>query len=256
MLKIFIVTHKDYNPTIELDPEVYTLISNHEVKNNSNLPHIVANNRLDDKIWSELSCLLHIYEQIIPSMNDDDYIGIEHYRRHLDLVISSKIHEMYDCIVPEVMMQSANNTELYQEYHNINDLLLLDTVMMNSSIEYYDSWKYMINSNFLFPYNMLICKVKYYKQYLNFLFKNLMIFMNNIHQTSDNEYEYFVKYVSDKKSEYTENRSGQNATVNYQIRIPGFLSERLTTTWLFAMMKRGAIFDFEKVKLLEENMIV
>ena len=158
-------------------------------------------------------------------MNDNDNIGNCHYRKlwldklyptkqktsfnslftHL-LKIEDVNRDNFDVIqVQPIEFKSKNLLDDFFDIHK-TDLLKKSLNFLDNDIR--DPFLIHLNRNKLYPLNMFITKVKYFREYCEALFPWL---------------DKCFKYCEDK-----------NLCKNYNIRLPAFLAERFTSFLVFS----------------------
>lgn len=202
---IYICTHKDFElPNIDLKDE-YKIISCNPLSGNYNVPVIYADNELNDmrKSYCEVHMIRDIYEKC-----DDDWVGINHYRRYFNNL------ELGKNTLPNPFRLNLNKQ--YEACHRIKDLLqcekIIDTYYPNYSLQYN-------NIDLLYTANMFYLERDIFKRYCDFTFGVLNIFNEQNHLTNDKEILKFAGYDS------------------YQARLHGFLQERLGTIFFLNEFK-------------------
>ena len=112
-LKIYVCCHKDYED-VGINNNNYKLISNKDIQNNTSLELIKTDKVLDDRMWSELSCIYYIWKH--PELQSD-WIGICHYRRYFDFMNYTPTN-LTKPIVPKRLGAMLNNYITYDLCHN------------------------------------------------------------------------------------------------------------------------------------------
>ena len=256
---IYIVTHKDcFLPKNEvLKPvQVGCAISNQRLPNmlhDDEGENISAKNRM----YCELTAQYWAWKNDAES----DYIGFFHYRRYLnfsgkdlnpdcwgniiyenpldekilaELGISEenirKIVSDYDIIVPKPRLIPDGKT-IYEEYaeakgQHKEDLDLALTVLSEKYPEYSESAKKYLSSHLPYEVNMFIMKRELFKSYAQWLFD--------------------ILFEVEKRSDF----SSYN---QYELRVMGFLSERLFGIWFTHNQKAQNLKYLELQKTLFQN---
>lgn len=194
---IYICTHKDFElPKFDLKDD-YKIISCNPLEGNYNVPVIYADNDLNDmkKSYCEVHMIRDIYEKC-----DDDWIGINHYRRYFNNL------ELGKNTLPTPSNFGLNWQ--YQKCHRIKDLLQCEQIIDNYFPDYSLPYE---NINILYTANMFYIEREIFRRYCEFTFGVLDIFNEQNHLTNDKEIFEFV---------------GCNS---YQSRLHGFLHERIGT---------------------------
>lgn len=220
-LKIFICTHKEFEPIVH--NEAYKIINAKEI--DSKLP-------LKDNFYSEL----YPFKYVADNFELPKYVGVCHYRRYFsfldDVPNMDEIFSEYDAVCSKPMVFEQSVKEQWATLHNIEDLYIVGGIIADRFPHLSKLWHNFINGNIFIPYNMFIMKREDFKEYIDFIFyvldKYLKIVGTDINKRIYDNYE---KYIKDFYP---------NNTVEYQYRIGGYIAERLTN--LFMMYK------FNKIK--------
>lgn len=224
-LKIYICCHKDYED-VGIKDSRYKIITCKDIKNNSSLEMIKIDSELDDRMWSELASIYHIWKH--PEMQAD-YIGLCHYRRYFDFM--NDIPETFEKpIVPKRIGSTFNNYISYDICHNSKDLFGIMRIIYNDYKDYFPAIRVMSDSHFYFPYNMFIFTKELFNTYCEFLFGVLLQFDKKI--KVNNDYSKMLEHIGDYRELYVERGSYPNNTYEYQARLYGFLAERMSTAFI------------------------
>lgn len=188
-----------------------------------------------NKYFSELTALYHLWKNC-----DDDYVGLMHYRRLLDLGCghirwvnsfpediadilclnrSSLSANFYDCdiILPmkRVIPKCKSSYDYYKKKHYISDLDRTLEIIKEKSPQIYDTALDVLkNQKEMYLYNMFISSKEFLNSYAAWLFDILFTLESEI-QTDIEKRE------------------------PYQQRVYGFLSERLFTVYVEYCKKQG-----------------
>ena len=239
-LKIFIVTHKIvefYN-----HKNFFSILVGAE-NNNLKLElkdNIGENISLKNKNYCELTAMYWIWKNI-----KTDYVGICHYRRyfnekkikiceykninnrHITFNQNKIIEELekYDLILPNIYNLKDTVKNHYKKYHRENDLEQLGKIIEEKYEEtYFKNWKIVLNDNYLYPYNMIICKKEIFDNYCEWLFDILF------------ELETRITISNDL----------------YQARVFGFLSERLMLLYVITNNLKVKEMNVTKLEIKKE----
>lgn len=188
-----------------------------------------------NKYYSELTALYWIWR----NDNHSDKISIEHYRRFFSSrfwpkVISPKeverAFENCDVIVSKKIKFQKSGTIFsnYKEYHDADDLVVLENGIRQLAPEYLRDYNDIMNGHQLVLYNMAMMKKEYFDAYCAWLFP-------------------ILRYV--EKEINLQNRD------SYQQRVFGFLSERLLNVWLLhnkLRVKHLPIYYLSDTKLISK----
>ena len=228
---IFIGTQKTFKPAVKNDA-YKIVVGNHNIKNNSNLELIKCkhNALMDDRFYSEIYMLSHIASEY-PLKK---YVGFCHNRRYFsfldDIPDIDELFETYDAIVAKPLTYNYTIKTQYASSHNIEDLYLVGGILADKYPSYCNAWHNFINGNILIPYNMFIMKREDFKEYINFIFSILDKYLNIVGININKRiYDNYEKYIKDFYP---------NNTVEYQYRIGGYLSERITNIFMMHKFKK------------------
>lgn len=220
----FIVTHKPFD--IQIDPyvkEQYTVLSPKgvTVENWSNI--IYFESELDNRVWSEISAMDWIYRKV-----NTDWVEINHYRRLLN--------SYYEHIsVAQPFILNCSLADNYNICHNIQDLAIVSNIIKNKYPGCYDIWMQTIKSCDFYPYNLVSFPINVFREYMSVMMTILYEYCKIVNCFS---YDDFMKRVTTEKV-YTENNNARDTRPEYQVRIPGFLAERITTWFIHLMICKG-----------------
>ena len=172
--------------------------------------------------YGELTGLYWIWKNKVNEMNENEYIGNCHYRKlwlnknyltKQRLSFSSLNAKIFnplkyninkiDCVqVQPIIFKNKNLKEDFYEIHKTN---ILEESLNFLSDEYKDKFSRHINEKKLYPLNMFITKVHFFKKYCEVIFPWLEKSLNLCLQ--------------------------RNLCKNYNTRLPAFLAERFTSFW-------------------------
>lgn len=111
-----------------------------------------------------------------------DYVGMCSYRRYFDFFDDIDFIKYYlkdyDIILPlGTTTNNINNLEQYDTCHNINDLMLALTILLEKYPSYKDDVDFVLHTNELYANNMFIMKKEDYIKYCEFLFDILFEYL-------------------------------------------------------------------------------
>lgn len=208
MTNFYICTHKNFNIDENLKGNYKIITDGSELDGNYSYPVLKADNILATMKHSYSEGYM-IYD-IWKNDTDSDYIGINHYRRYLQL-------QLFEDDIKENVLPIPFSFDMYAQYdrcHHINDLLLAKDIIN----KYYPSIN--TNSNCLFACNTVVLEHDIFDDWCKFIFGVLEIFNDTLNLTSDEDVrKYIGQFFPDSKLEY-------------QSRLHGFLIERLSTIYL------------------------
>ena len=118
----------------------------------------------------------------------------------------------------------------YATSHNIEDLYIIGGLLADKYPSYCNAWHNFINGNIFIPYNMFIMKKEDFKEYIDFIFSILDEYLKIVGTDINKRiYDNYEKYIKDFYP---------NNTVEYQYRIGGYLSERITNIFMMHKFKK------------------
>lgn len=222
-VRIYICCHKDYND-VGINNPCYTLITNKAIKNKTKLKMIRTDGKLDDRMWSELASIYHIWKG---GGLQADWIGLSHYRRYFSFM--NDIPELEKPIIAKSLTSGFNNYMQYDICHCSKDLVFVTRIIKKMKPDYLPAFIHMLDSHRYFPYNMFILPKKLFNEYCTFMFDVLFALEKLL--KIDGKYENMLKHIGDYRECYIEKSMSPNDTYEYQARLFGFIAERLTTAF-------------------------
>ena len=163
-----------------------------------------------------------------------EYVGMCSYRRYFNFFdnidfIKYSIKK-YDIILPEITnLNGLTNEEQYDNCHNLKDLTLITDIIKRLHPEYSDDINIFMNETHLYANNMFIMKREDYIKYCDFLFEILNEYLKIMNFKS---IENVFDYVKEHKDLFENKKNKLSKKLDYQIRIGGFLSERIFTIYV------------------------
>jgi len=242
-VKIYICCHKDYKD-VGINNPCYKLISDKDIKNESNLELIKSDGFLDNRMWSELTQIYYIWKH--PELQAD-WVGLCHYRRYFDFM--NDIPEFTKPVVAKSNVSMYNNYISYDICHNGKDLLGVSRIIKILKKDYLGYVLRMMDSHRFLPYNMFVLPKELFNEMCEFIFNILFIFDKQI--KVNNTYSEMLKHIGDYRESYVEKTIEPNNTYEYQARLYGFLSERLFTTFFIKYLNENG-----KDSIQEQEVIV
>ena len=194
---------------------------------------------LDHRMFSEIAGFKILFDMIEKGEIKDDWISLNHYRREMDPDCTGRIY------IPEPMILPCSVGQNYDLCHNVDDLILCGQVMKETHPHLVPWFENVINGRMFIPYNMGVMPTSQFKDYFTFLYTVLSKFMEKCGIKTYEDMENRVK-LNGKYKGHADDR------VEYQVRVPSFLAERLSTLYWIFCSKQCPIFP-GKVKLLEEG---
>ena len=239
-VKIYICCHKDYED-VGIKDSRYSIITNKAIMNKTKLKMFRTDGKLDDRMWSELSSIYHIWKN--PKLQAD-WIGLCHYRRYFDFM--NDIPGFSKPVVAKCLTGAFNNYMQYDICHCSKDLIFTLRIIKKSLKEYLPAFIHMLDSHMYFPYNMFVLPKDVFNEYCEFVF-GILLALDNIMKI-DGKYENMLKHIGNYREYYIEKNMSPNDTYEYQARLYGFIAERLTTTFFMKY-----IHDHGKDSIIERN---
>ena len=209
-VKIFVMTHKKIN---EPEDKIYIPLQVGKAAGQDlgYLGDDTGDNISDlNKYYGELTGVYWLWK----NMEDEDYIGVCHYRRFFinenRQLMNEKeyksILEKYDIITSNaVYTKGQSYSEDYGEAHNISDLLIIGDVIKEKYPEYYPYFEEAINGNICYYGNLMVAPKEMFCRYAEWLFGIFAEAAKRIDLSNYNLYEQ---------------------------RVYGFLSEQLLRVWV------------------------
>lgn len=245
-LDIFILTHKNFEEKVSND--VYSVLANVDDPIDTSLTVFRDTekenkvNGIDDSItdmngfYSELTMTYWLWK----NYDVKDYIGICHYRRYYNFFDNipniDEVFKEHDIILPQPMKFHQSLKVQYFYCHNILDLDIVVDIIKEDFPYYYDSANEVLNGKTFYPCNMFIMKKKDFNEYCEFIFGVLKKYLERIGCQNIQDIEKRVK----NDSRHYLKPFHPNKEVWYQMRIGGFLAERLLNIFVK--------YKFKKVK--------
>jgi hypothetical protein len=241
-VKMYICCHKDYD-NVGITNPCYRVISDKDIKNNTSLKFVKSDGELDNRLWSELTQIYHVWKH--PKLQAD-WIGFCHYRRYFDFM--NDIPEFTKPVVAESMKQMMNNYANYDLCHNSMDMMSTLRIIREQQKDYFPYTLRMLDLHYFLPYNMFVLPKDLFNEMCEFIFGVLLAFDEKI--KVNNSYEEMLKHIADYRERYVEKSMSPNNTYEYQARLYGFLSERLFTTFFVKYMHDNGKDSIEETKVL------
>ena len=184
------------------------------------------------------------------NFNTSKYVGFEHYRRHFDL--SKKdietILSVNEIILPRKMFFNTTLEEQYKNCHSHYDLNLCKEILFEKFPEYKESYeKYIEQGRFIYIANSFITTKENFNNLCEFIFSIFTEFEKRVGCKTIDEWRNHVKEHSVSICPEDHKRDGLN-WVDYQMRIFGFLSERLVTLYVMHNFK-DKIYETDLIRL-------
>lgn len=211
--KIYIVAHKKFikpacNAYVPIKVGKGDFIFENGLRDN-----VDDNISQQNDTFCEMTAIYWIWKNI--RLEEDDVIGISHYRRYfrgsekstpIDEVDIENILSEYDLILPKKRNYYITTVRShYIKAHFEHDLALLEEIINRDHVEYSKALSLLMNSKKICLYNMFITTGKYFESYCKWAFPILF---------------------------ELEKRIDRSAYDSYQNRVIGFLAERLFNIWV------------------------
>lgn len=237
-LDIFILTYKDFQQQVK--NTVYKVVCCEDKTIDTTLPILYdtekcnsRNNILDsitdwNSFYSELTMTYWLWK----NYKIKDYVGICHYRRYFEFMDEIpdlySIFSEYDVILPKPFLFNVDLNGQYSIYHNVFDLNTMLEVISELYPEYNDDAENVLKGNKFYPCNMFIMKKENFISYCEFIFSVVDGYLKKLNLKT---VEDVKTMVCDKWEDYYKPFFPNN-TLSYQMRIGGFLSERLLNIFI------------------------
>lgn len=232
-LNVYVLSHKDV-------PFKYDYTDSYRFLEVGSALHNEPIYNIRDNSGENISKLNQIYTEITghywiwKNASKTKYIGVEHYRRHLDIdeVNIESIFEGYDIILPKKLYLRDTVSNFYGYCHNIEDLNLCKDIIYEFYPEYKESYeKYIENGNFMYIANSFITTSKNFDKICEFIFS---IFFEFEKRMGFNSIDEWRRYIQESNVQICPEDHIKNGLswVDYQMRIFGALSERLITLYV------------------------
>lgn len=215
---------------------------------------------LDHRIWSELAGMKLLYDKFkandekkktltdaekIAKYDNPEWISLNQYRRIFDPDMINRT------CVAQPMVFKNNVAQNYAYFHNIVDLQICAEALNETFPHILPVFEQTINSTMFIPYIICICHINTFYDYWNFLYKVLSKYMEKINVKS---YEDMIERVKTVPG-YLDARENRNNKIDYQVRSPAFLAERLSTVYWNTVKQKMPIFP-ARVLLLEKDQTI
>ena len=236
-INIFIMTHKDfYN---NLKNQIYKIVADspNQLKTKYDLKVIYANKgKIFNKseAYGEMAKLYYIYELYKNGNLSSKYIGLNHYRRYFqfldDIPDFDKIFKNYDIILNAKCTLHNNLETQYCTTHICKSLHEVIKILKEIKPEYYRTAIESLKSKEIYDCNLFIMKKEDFFKYCEFIYDILFEYDRRHNFTCQKDIINYVKNYFPKEN------------ISYQMRLEGFLSERLSTIFFKHNFKKIKIF--------------
>ena len=239
LLKIFIMTHKDFDNA--RNNPIYNIVADDksQLKNNYSLNIIYANEGNlynKKKAYSEISKLYFIYQLYKKGKMTSKYIGLNHYRRYFifgdNVPYLENLFKNYDVILNKQYHLKKSIRKQYCKIHICKNYDEILNIIKETKPEYYKTAKRTSKERKLYICNLFIMKKEDFFKYCKFMFDILFEFDKRNNLTSD-----------DDVLNYSKNYYNNSVDFDYQSRLQSFLSERISNIFFKHHFKRIKEFD-------------
>lgn len=230
-LKIWVLSHKDGCDLFKYD-KYYEHIHigaaiNKDTKHNykDDINDNISNKNYS---YSELTGEYWVWK----NMPSSEIIGFEHYRRHFELS-EKEIKDILcekDIILPKRLNEGVSIKQHYEYCHSLHDIESIKNIIKELYPDYMESWdNYIEKPGYIYSYNMFITKYDIFQQMMTFTFNILKEFerINSLNSIED-----YKKHVLNYSRRISSSERNNNEWIAYQMRICGFIAERLNTLWI------------------------
>ena len=253
-INIYVFTHKPSSFNIvEDEMHIPLQVGASQSKENvcATKDNILDNISDKNTMYSELTGLYWVWK----NANIPDYIGCEHYRRHFNMTESEikDILSEYSIIVPNKFSLNNETVEsFYGRCHNIKDLNICKEIIFDLYPEYIESYdRYICNNNMMYIANSFITKRDVFNELCEFLFSILFEYEKRIGCKTIEDWRTYVKNANIQICPPDHIANGLT-WVDYQMRIPAFLAERLTTLYIYHNFK-DKVYETELIRLDKQS---
>lgn len=150
--------------------------------------------------YSELTGLYWIWKNYLRTRNDDDYYGLEHYRRLLHLsddeILRLKDNDI-DVVLPYPMPYVPNIEAHHRRYISDDEWMAVREALSELYPEYDRAFDDILHQEYLYNYNIILAKRKVLDEYCAWLFP-LLFRIEEIHDPEGkNPPNRFIGYVGE-----------------------------------------------------------
>ena len=251
--RIFICTHKDIPfdyKKIGVSSNHYTILSNVKGVNSDccdvidmSEDEFVKEHRIG---YSEM-CSIHYLYTHQELIKDLDYIGICHYRRFYQDLLFDGAYIDGDIVTTNNKHRDHTNYREYSMIHCKEHIDIVSDIVLNNYKDYYKSFIETLDGREMHHCNMVVLPKSLFFEYCEYMFGVLSKFDEYIGVKNDQE---TYKYVCDNFYKY---KGCASEDVNFQSRLQGYLSERLTDSFIRNKSKEYKIHHSKMVKLFSSN---
>lgn len=174
-------------------------------------------------VYSEMVTMWYVWKNNIKS----EYVGFEHYRRHLDIQKLPKSGQCQVFMVADFVNQTIY--EQYATYHCSKDMDLIIDILNEKYGEGNKYVDHIMNSKIFIANCTFFMKWEDFTKLCEFMFGISDEFCRRVGITGNDE-DALIKWKVKENLDF----NGRN--VVYQTRILSFLMERLISAWIYTNM--------------------
>ena len=224
VVKIFILAHKDFK-NYRFNP-VYNIVVDEksQLKDNYNLNVLYANEgKLFNlkKAYCEMGKLYYIYQLYLNRTFSTKYIGFNHYRRYFDFGDNipdlDYIFNNYDIILINKYKIKETVRAQFCHFHICSKFDQILDIIKEIKPDYYEAALKVSIGTELYLCNIFIMKKEDFFKYCEFMFDILFEFDKRHNFKTVKDIEVYMKQYFEEKEAL------------FQVRVQGFLSERIST---------------------------
>ena len=196
------------------EDEHHTLFATHKEVDRKNINHM-------NPVYSEMVTMWYVWK----NSRKSDYVGFEHYRRHLNIHAMPKKGECQVFRALDFRKQTVY--EQYAQCHNAKDMDLMLSLLENRHGADNGYVRHIRNSHVLIANCCFLMRWADFKKMCEYLFPLLEDFASACGISNTNVEEWRRKAEKDFGGYRTD----------YQARVLSFLAERLISAWIATHMK-------------------
>lgn len=242
-LNIWVASHKDIDAMFEYEEQhkfIHVGAAINEETKYFFKDNVGDNISIKNRTHSELTGIYWVWK----NKNNSKYVGFEHYRRHFNIKKDEVLDFLKekDIILPEKEKLLDTPRRQYETSHSSYDMKTIELIINDMYPSYVNSFHtYMEHGNLMYCRNMFITRSEVFDEMCEFVFSilNEMEKRYNIKTTSD--WERHIKLVA---TDADPNNPFKNTSLSYQLRVCGFLSERLFYLWIMHNIPQNRIKEY------------
>ena len=239
-LKIYVMAHKDFK-NYRYHP-IYTIVADDEseLQKKYRLNIIYAK---EGKLYnlkrgySEMSRLYYIYQLYKNGNLSSKYVGLNHYRRYFNFTDNipdlDEIFKNYDVILGDSDFQEKGMKGHYCRQHFCKDYEEIIDIIKQMKPNYYETALRVGEKKYLHSCNLFIMKKEDFFKYCEFMYDILFEFDRRHNFSTDQDVFNYVVKVFKRRD-------------NFQVRLQGYLAERIGNIFYFHNFKRIKTFSYGK----------